>query len=197
MAAPGCLFRVSYRHPLILLFLVFFLPFLTSSSSLSLSLFSSSHLLPLLLILLLIFFLRHSILEQSPRIINNTTSHPRSRTGSSLVPLFLLIPDWTRIRFQQIQHIGCAFLCFFLYSLLYILLAFTFYFFFPFFSLSSPERRSLQLSDIPVSRLPACRSKLSVRLPKASFVIELTNNLPGMLADLLLCYYQTPCLLKV
>lgn len=130
MAAPGCLFRVSYRHPLILLFLVFFLPFLTSSSSLSLSLFSSSHLLPLLLILLLIFFLRHSILEQSPRIINNTTSHPRSRTGSSLVPLFLLIPDWTRIRFQQIQHIGCAFLCFFLYSLLYILLAFTFYFFF-------------------------------------------------------------------
>lgn len=167
MAAPGCLFRVSYRHPLVLLFLVFFLPFLTSSSSLSLSLFSSSHLLPFLLILLIIFFLRHSILEQSPRLINNTTSHPRSRTGSSLVPLFLLIPDWTRIRFQQIQHIGCAFLCFFLYSLLYILLAFAFYFLFFLFFVFSRKKKSAVIRH-PVSRLPACRSKLSVRLPKAS-----------------------------
>ena len=171
MAAPGCLFRVSYRHPLVLLFLVFFLPFLTSSSSslfFSLFLFSPTPFSSSSSSFYFIFFLRQSILEQSPRIINNTTSRPRSRTGSSLVPLFLLIPDWTRIRFQQIQHIGCAFLCFFLYSLLYIPLAFAFYF--SFFSLSSPERRSLQLSDIPVSRLPACRSKLSVRLPKASLL---------------------------
>ena len=135
MAAPGCLFRVSYRH-WFFFFLFFFLSSLFCLFSLLLLLLlpflSDSSYLPSILLLLLLFSFSSEFpgASQSPRIINNTPSHPRSRTGSSLVPLFLLIPDWTRIRFQQIQHIGCAFLCFFLYSLLYILLAFTFYFFF-------------------------------------------------------------------
>lgn len=148
MAAPGCLFRVSYRHWLLFFLFFFSLSLLLLFCLLLLTLSSSSfHFFPV----------RKSLSQPSPRIINNNTSNPRSRTGSSLVPLFLLIPDWTSNRFQQIQHIGCAFLCFLLYSLLYIPLAFSFSFFFLSFFVFSRER-SLQSSDIPVSRLPACRS---------------------------------------
>lgn len=191
MAAPGCLFRVSYRHWL-LFFLFFFslLPFLTFSSSSSSSSLSLFYLLLLTLSSSFLFFSFQSEspwASQVPRIINNNTSNPRSRTGSSLVPLFLLIPDWTRNRFQQIQHIGCAFLCFFLYSLLYIPSLFLSLSFFVF-----TRERSLQSSDIPVSRLPACRSNCRSDCLRHPFSIELTNNLPGMfwLIYYLLCYIR-------
>ena len=187
MAAPGCLFRVSYRH-WFFFFLFFFLSSLFCLFSLLLLLLlpflSDSSYLPSILLLLLLFSFSSEFpgASQSPRIINNTPSHPRSRTGSSLVPLFLLIPDWTRIRFQQIQHIGCAFLCFFLYSLLYIPLTFSFSFF---LSLSSPER---EVCSHPTSQHPGYQpvgptvGQDCLRHPCS---IELTNNPSGMLVDIL------------